>query len=83
MIDWGISNTLPEIEEGDRREAASCACWARVAQLGSKTEDVPRALCGACVSVSLAGILVGCIGEHVQVLHVGVSFAFGLTSPVY
>lgn len=30
MIGWGISNILPENEGGDRREAALCACWARV-----------------------------------------------------
>lgn len=49
-IGWGIANTLAilaETEGGDRREAALCAFWARVAQLGSKTEDMPRALHGA------------------------------------
>lgn len=79
-IGWGISNTLLATEGGDRREAALCACWARVAQLGSEAEDMPRALHGACMGVSLGGTLVGCNGEHAQVLHVGISSAFDLTS---
>lgn len=66
MIDWGISNTLPETEGGDRRDAASCACWARVAQLGSETEDMPRALCGCKLSGYSGGLhwgacMLGCL----------------------
>lgn len=51
-----------------------------MAQPGSETEDMPRALRGACVGVTLEGTLVGCNGEHAQVLHVGISSAFALTS---